>query len=280
MAEIENISYHLNTDQVLKAAKHTADKLQEEIDRGNKLTVFTILIAFAGFVDFWEVIGTITLIQPLLDTAVIGFVIEAIPPATLHYFMKQNGWFAEGRGSDKTNKRQLKFIFWILSFIDAIPVIEILPLQTYGVLKVWKSVKKQAAEAEDELKELEYRTAEEISRIQEAEEENIQASEAQEEVLEQEAENQESFILEGTEESGVSSTPKPTPGETAEEIAIPQEVRDPLGKLKKEYFETPPDESLSQGPSLAKKPPAKVIPIRRPAPDDFEEKDQPSKEAA
>ena len=273
MAVIENVSYQFKEHEVREIANRIADHLQKEIDRGHRVTAFTILISLALLVDFWEVIGTITLLQIALNVAVIGFVIEALPPLILYFFMRQQGWFLQRKIGNVINKYELQIIFWLLSFVDAIPVIEILPLQTFGVLKVWKKVKKNAAEAKVELAELQYTAAEEIERIREEEAEEIEIEKMEEAV----GEGESSYVREGDEvgqsfpaplerskksniveeqEAGgqTESTGKVQKGsqETMEEIFIPQEVRDPLGKLKKDFFETPPDKMPSETPTNKK----------------------------
>jgi len=247
MAETENISYHLSEDQVKKVAERIATQLQEEIDRGHHIVPFVIILCSAALVDFWEVFATIIPIQPILNLFFVGFVTEAIPPVILYFFMKQQGWFQISQTNSTVNKYELRIIFWLLSFIDAIPVIEILPLQTFAVLKIWGKIKKRSKAARVERENLEYEAKEQVLKIREVEETLRETEET--EVAEEKnrssipapqkvAPEEESRIMEGGEQSN-NNGPETKPAETMEEIFIPEEVRDPLGKLKKDFFETP-----------------------------------------
>jgi vacuolar-type H+-ATPase subunit E/Vma4 len=110
--------------------------------------------------------------------------------------------------------------------------------------------------------ELQHTTAQEIERAQEEEaEEEVEMEEVEAEEIETEnteaeeeagegrqpspekgeRQDQESDIMEGAEHTSSEGAKKARP-ETTEEMFIPQEVRDPMGKLKKDFFETPPDE--------------------------------------
>ena len=245
MAEIEQVSYLLGEDQVRRAAERVAHFLQEEIDRGNDTGAFTILIALALIKDFWHIISNITFIEEFLDFLFIGEIINLFVSAVLWYFMRKQGWWLERKIGTIVNKYELKIIFWGLSGLDMIPLVNTLPLQTFSVLKVWRSVRKRAEEAAQELVDLEYNAQEEIWRIREAATDEMEAETEAEELIEEEASlsstkpRSELDIMEGSEESSQSEEGGQKQTETIEEIAIPQEVRDPLGKLKKEFFETP-----------------------------------------
>lgn len=256
MPEIENINYHLSEDQVKKSAEKIATLLNEEIDRGHHIVPFIIILSAAALVDFWEVIATIIPIQPILNLFFVGLVIEAIPPMMLYFFMKQQGWFQISQTNNTVNKYELRIIFWLLSFVDVIPVIQILPLQTFAVLKIWKKIKKRSKTAQVERDDLEYETKEQILQIREIEEETMRQAEETQIIEDQnrssipapqkvESRNKDSNIIEGEAQQPLHNT-KAKPVETMEEIFIPEEVRDPLGKLKKDFFETPPQENPPQ----------------------------------
>jgi hypothetical protein len=250
MAEIENVSYQFNEGQVQNAAKKVAGWLQEEIDRGHRLTAFTILLTFALIIDAWELIMNFVGAGEIFDILPIGWVVHATISFILWYFMSMQGWWAQSKAQGFVNKYELKIIFWGLSFLDGVPVIDTLPFQTFAVLKVWKRVKKRADEAQEELAEFERSTANELEKmreVEEAERVEIETEEAEEEIAEevdaapvpQEEGSEKTTIIEGGEES--EELPSRAPQETMEEIFIPEESRDPLGKLKKEFFDPEDD---------------------------------------
>lgn len=265
LAEIENISYPLTEDQVSGAAQKASDWLVSEIKAGHAYGVLTAVILLALVKDFFEAITNFFVVGFILDVVPgLRFIINGFFFGILHFFMQNGGWFF-----NKKLYYELRILLWGLGFfIENVPAINTLPMTTISVFMIWRKIKKRAEEAKIEQENLHYLAAEEIERIREAQAENEMSLEESGNQTENSPEslpgeagvaNQETQSTGRSEvtrqyhsdenETGESPSSRNqkegSREETLEEIFIPQDVRDPLGKLKREYFETPPDQLIA-----------------------------------
>lgn len=236
----EHTSYELEIDQIRASAQPTIAALKEDIRRGHKTATFLILLVNALIKDGSEFFLGLLGIGPVLDALFIGEIMAWTFSGISYYIMKTNGWL----DVEKNLKKKIQIAFWGLSFfVDSIPVVDILPWTTITVFYIRRQLRKRAEEAQIELAALQESLAQEIERIQieEVEEENNMedAPEAEEysSIKQQSAPAEENSSPEKESES-------PRKPQTTEDIYIPEKIRDPLEHLKKEYFETPPDQKF------------------------------------
>lgn len=262
LAGIENISYLFTEDQIREAAKKTSDWLVSEIKAGQAYGVLTAVLLLALVKDFFEAITNLFLVGFILDVVPgLRLIINGFFFGILHFFMQNGGWFF-----NKKLYYEVRLLLWGLGFfIENVPAINTLPMTTISVFMIWRKIKKRAEKAKIELEDLQYLAAEEIEWIREAQVENEVALKEGEDRAEgslgslKEKEGGTTQEVRIVNRSGMPrkynsnengggeslSQKKGGPGETLEEIFIPQDVRDPLGKLKREYFETPPDQLIA-----------------------------------
>jgi len=140
-----------------EAAKRLAEKLNQEIERGNDFMAFTFALLLAGIKDTLDLGLTALLIGLFAFLGPFTFIFE-IPgiflSAFLFAFLWGKGWFLKGR---------IKIIRWILAlFIDNIPGIDAFPMNVFMVLYAWRIVKKRARAAEEKLEKIKELTEKEI----------------------------------------------------------------------------------------------------------------------
>ncbi len=152
---IANAHDILNAKRELRdAARQLAEKLNEEIARGNEYTAFTIAALLAAAKD-------------IIDFGLGAFLIGLIPiagqlpgyflSAFLTYFLWRKGWFLRTR---------IRVIWWSLGiFFDNLPAFNMLPINTLVVLYAWHIVRKRGDAARKKLNALHELTQEEISRL-------------------------------------------------------------------------------------------------------------------
>ncbi len=250
MERVENVSYQLEIDQIRNATEAAAEELREEIRRSHHPTAFFIVLCVALLKDFGEGVLTLFIIG-LIASPILGLAIDLF----LRHLMKKYGWFE----TKAEVVKKIKFVFYGLSFFfDNLPAIGALPLTTITVFYIHHQIKNRGKEAVEELAELEYRMSQEVERVREQIEEETRRRSVEETEFPEETESETSRKEQATQSSVAmrhqaeeTGTEKPTNSrnqtgenteETPEEIFIPQEVRDPLGKLKRDYFETSPDQ--------------------------------------
>jgi len=128
-------------------AKRVADKLNQQIALGHETTAFLIAVSIAILKDLLDILQLgIPLLGPFLSLI-------------LFYFLWGKGWFLSTR---------VKLIWWILGFfIDNLPFISVLPINTIIVLWAWRIVSKKAKKAENKLENLPIITERELQRLDE-----------------------------------------------------------------------------------------------------------------
>ena len=113
-----------------------AAKLQKDIDRSKDTFVFTIALALALTHDLGDFI-------PLF-----GQVGGPILAALNWWFLTSNDWFRE-------SETQLRALYlWLAFFVDSIPVVNMLPLNTLIVLYAWSGIQDAGKAAQKRLAEL------------------------------------------------------------------------------------------------------------------------------
>ncbi|RJQ37202.1 hypothetical protein C4552_01750 [Candidatus Parcubacteria bacterium] len=130
---------------VMKEAKRIADKLNEQIERGNDGAAFTIALMLGLLKD-----GVLDWILDFLligEIPVIGQIPGLLVSGIIMYFLWGKGWFL---------KSKIRVMYWILGlFFDNLPLFNNLPLTTLVILYAWHNVRKDMREAEEKREELE-----------------------------------------------------------------------------------------------------------------------------
>lgn len=140
--------------RIISAAQELAGKLNEEIAKGNDTKAFMIALLLAAFKDFIDIILTVTLVGLIPG---VNWAVGLFLTSFLFFFMLGKGWFLKWR---------IKLWFWILGlFIDGIPAVSALPINTLLVLYAWRLAKKRKAGAEIKMRDLSNLTENEINRL-------------------------------------------------------------------------------------------------------------------
>jgi|SRR3989344_7324151 len=139
---------------IIDAAAKLAERLNKEIERGNDTAAFTIAIIFAASKDGLDIV---------LGAALFGLIpfFGQIPglfiTAFLTFFLWGKGWLLRTR---------IKVIWWVAGFfIDNLPAVNLLPIETIAVLYAWHNVRERKNIAEEKLKNLKSLTMEEINNL-------------------------------------------------------------------------------------------------------------------
>lgn len=137
-----------------EAGKKLAEKLNEEIERGDTNTAFFIALNIALFKDFQDVIVDFV---GLGEIPLIGELIGLFCFAALTYFMWGKGWFL---------KTRLRIYWWVFGlFVDNLPLFNVLPIDTLLVLYAWHLVRKRSQAAKKQLGELNQLTEKEVAEL-------------------------------------------------------------------------------------------------------------------
>lgn len=161
MTEIQDLVSKINKNKDLRkiisnSAKSLAKKLNEEIEKGNDTTGFLIALSLAVLKDFLDIILDILLIGEIPG---VGFIPGLFLTSFLFFFMLGKGWFL---------KWKIKFWYWILGlFVDGLPLVNALPMNSLLVLYAWRVTKKKASKAKLKLKNLENLSEKEIRELDE-----------------------------------------------------------------------------------------------------------------
>jgi len=151
----EGIIYDLNLEKrVVSAAKGLAAKLNEEIAKGNDTGAFMLAVLLAAFKDFIDVVLAFLVVGEIPG---VNFLVGLFLTSFLFFFMLGKGWFLKWR---------IKFWFWVLGlFVDGLPVVGILPMNTLLVLYAWRITKKRAEKGKLKLRNLNNLTEKEIGML-------------------------------------------------------------------------------------------------------------------
>ena len=151
----ENIRGGANIERrIIQQAKRLAEKLNKEIEKGNDNLAFIIAISLALIKDFLDIVLDILLIGEIPG---VGFLTGLFLTTFLFFFMLKKGWFL---------KTKIKVYFWILGFfIDGLPLVNALPMNTLLVLYAWRLTKKRAAKGKLKLANLNNLTENEIGKL-------------------------------------------------------------------------------------------------------------------
>jgi hypothetical protein len=142
---------YLTEIQLTEAAKRLSDKLNKEIERGNDFIAFTFALLLAAIKDALD-IGLTAMLVGLLP--IIGAIPGIFLSLFLTFFLWGKGWFL---------KTKIKITWWVLGFfIDNLPAVDVLPMNTLLVLYAWRNVRKRARAAEEKLEKIKELTWEEI----------------------------------------------------------------------------------------------------------------------
>ncbi len=149
------IIYDVNLKKkIVSGAKSLAEKLNEEIAKGNDTSAFMIAMILALFKDFMDIVLDLLLIGEIPG---VNFATGLFLTSFLFFFMLGKGWFL---------KWKIKFWYWVLGlFVDGLPIVSLLPINTLLVLYAWRLTKKRKAKAEVKLKNLDNLTEREISML-------------------------------------------------------------------------------------------------------------------
>ena len=139
---------------ITDAGKRLAEKLNEEIARGNEDVAFFIALNIALFKDFQDIILALV---GLGEIPLLGEILGLFCFVCLTLIMFQKGWFL---------KTRLRVMWWVLGFfIDNLPLFSILPIETLLVLYAWHLVKKRSKAAQKKLEILHKLTEKEIENL-------------------------------------------------------------------------------------------------------------------
>lgn len=158
-ARIGEITQLASRDATIKkiitsSAKLLAQKLNEEIEKGNDDRAFMIAMLLAGFKDFLDIVLTFLGIALIPG---VSFMIGLFLTSFLFFFMLGKGWFL---------KWKIRLWFWVLGlFIDGLPAFSALPINVLLVLYAWRLTKKRAKKAQEKLKDLNNLTEKEIAEL-------------------------------------------------------------------------------------------------------------------
>lgn len=129
-------------------------KLNKEIERGNDFMAFMIALSLAALKDILDLGLNIALVGLL---PIVGQIPGFFLSVFLYLFLRGKGWFI---------KTKIKIMWWILGFfIDNLPVVNSLPMNTLAVLYAWRIVRKRASSAERKLEKIKELTEQEIENI-------------------------------------------------------------------------------------------------------------------
>ena len=137
-----------------QAAKRLAEKLNQEIERGNDFVAFIFAILLAAIKDALDIWLTAFLVGLV---PIIGELPGIFLSLFLTFFLWGKGWFL---------KTKIKIIWWVLGFFfDNLPVVSVLPMNTLLVLYAWHNVRKRAKAAEEKIEKIEELTEKEIEEL-------------------------------------------------------------------------------------------------------------------
>lgn len=137
-------------DLASATARLLVTKLNEEIARGHDTFAFVIMMVIALLKDLLE-------LTPLGQIPVLSQFIGAFLATVIFAFMFGKGWFISTR---------VKVIYWVAGFfIDNLPAVSALPMETLTVLYAWHLVRKRAQKAEEKLRFCEQMTEEQVNEL-------------------------------------------------------------------------------------------------------------------
>jgi hypothetical protein len=143
--------------KIIESAKKLADKLNEEIEKGNDTSAFLVALGVAILKDSMDIILSFAVVGLVPG---VGLAISLFVTTFLFFFMLGKGWFLSAR---------LRFWFWVLSFfVDGLPLFNTLPTSSLLVLYAWRLTKKRAADGSTKLKRLNSLTRRSVRRLNQA----------------------------------------------------------------------------------------------------------------
>lgn len=149
---------------VTRAARQLADKLNEEIKEGHDFIGFSIAFLLASLKDGVDIVLDFLLIG---EIPIVGQIPGLFLSAFLTFFLLGKGWFL---------KTRVRGIYYILAlFVDNLPLLNNLPLNTLTILYAWHLTREKARQSGDNLGKLKTATKKEIEAMRDelAQEEEI-----------------------------------------------------------------------------------------------------------
>lgn len=139
---------------ITNSARRLAEKLNTEIEKGNDTSAYMIALTLAICKDFSDFLLTLLAVGLIPG---VNFCIGLFLTSFLFFFLLRKGWFL---------KTRIKFWYWVLGlFVDGLPAVSALPMNTLLVIYAWRLAKKRAGRAKEKMADLYNLTGREIDEL-------------------------------------------------------------------------------------------------------------------